>query len=100
MLTITITTPLGDIEIQHSKQTAKAVGNQRAVDFWNNDVEMGLYGIHGHLFDKDDCDIADVISAAMDSVGFSNVKIPEKSRVQAIEELKSYSSGYPIGPLP
>ena len=33
MLTITITTLLGDIEIQHSKQTAKAVGNQRAVDF-------------------------------------------------------------------
>ena len=61
---------------------------------------MGLYGIHGHLFDKDDCDIADVISAAMDSVGFKNVQIPEKSRLQAIEELKSYPSGYPIGPLP
>ena len=53
MLTITSTTPLGDIEIQHSKQTAKAVGSKDAVEFWNNDVKEGLYGVHGHLFDKD-----------------------------------------------
>ena len=54
MLTITITTPLGDIEIQHSKQTAKAVGSKNAVDFWDNDVQEGLFGVHGHLFDKTD----------------------------------------------
>ena len=48
MLNITITTPLGDIEIQHSKQTAKAVGSKDAVDFWNIDVKDGLFGVHGH----------------------------------------------------
>jgi len=100
MLTITITTPLGDIEIQHSKQRAKAVGNQRAVDFWNNDVQEGLFGVHGHLFDKDKCDIADVINAAVDSVGLSNVKVPEKSRLQAIKDLQSYPTGFSTDPLP
>ena len=90
MLTITITTPLGDIEIQHSKQTAKAVGNQRAVDFWNIDVQDGLFGIHGHVFDPENCDIADVISAAIESVGLSNIKVPEKSRLQAVKDLESY----------
>ena len=100
MLTITISTPLGDIEIQHSKQTAKAVGNQRAVEFWNNDVKEGLFGVHGHLFDKNKCDIADVINAAVDSVGLSNVKIPEKARLQAVKDLQSYPTGYSTDPLP
>ena len=90
MLTITITTPLGDIEIQHSKQTAKAVGNERAVDFWNIDVQDGLFGVHGHVFAPKNCDIADVISAAIESVGLSNVKVPEKSRLQAVKDLESY----------
>ena len=100
MLTITITTPLGDIEIQHSKQTAKAVGSKNAVDFWDNDVQEGLFGVHGHLFDKNRCDIADVINAAVDSVGLSNVKVPEKSRLQAVEDLKSYFTGFSTDPLP
>ena len=100
MLTITITTPLGDIEIQHSKQTAKAVGSKNAVDFWDNDVQERLFGVHGHLFDKDKCDIADVINAAVDSVGLSNVKIPEKSRLQAVKDLASYPTGFSTDPLP
>jgi hypothetical protein len=90
MLTITITTPLGDIEIQHSNKTAKALGNQRAVNFWNIDVQNGLFGVHGHIFDPEFCDIADVISAAIGSVGLSNVKVPEKSRLQAVKDLESY----------
>ena len=90
MLTITITTPLGDIEIQHSQQTAKAVGSTDAVELWNIDVKDGLFGIHGHTFDPKNCDIADVISAAIESVGLSNVKIPEKSRLQAVKDLESY----------
>ena len=76
MLNITITTPLGDIEIQHSKQTAKAVGSKDAVDFWNIDVKDGLFGVHGHTFDPKNCDIADVISAAIESVGFSKFTPP------------------------
>ena len=44
MLTITITTQLGDIEIQHSKQTAKAVGSSDAVELWNIDVKMDYLG--------------------------------------------------------
>ena len=100
MLNITITTPLGDIEIQHSKQIAKAIGSKDAVEFWNNDVKEGLFGVHGHLFDKDNCDIADVINAAVDSVGLLNVKIPEKSRLQAVEDLKSYPTGLSTDPLP
>jgi len=100
MLTITITTPLGDIEIQHSKQTAKPVGSKNAVDFWNNDVQEGLFGVHGHLFDKNRCDIADVINAAVNSVGLSNVKVPEKSRLQAVKDLQSYPTGYSTDPLP
>ena len=90
MLTITITTQLGDIEIQHSKQTARAVGSTDAVELWNIDVKDGLFGVHGHVFDPKNCDIADVISAAIESVGFSNVKIPEKSRLQAVKDLESY----------
>ena len=89
MLTITITTPLGDIEIQHSKQTAKAVGSIDAVELWNIDVKDGLFGVHGHTFDPKNCDIADVISAAIESVGFSNVKIPERSSLQAVKDLES-----------
>ena len=73
MLTITITTPLGDIEIQHSKQTAKAVGSKEAVEFWKSETREGLYGVHGHLFDMNSCDIADVINAAVNSVGFENI---------------------------
>ena len=98
MLTITITTPLGDIEIQHSKQTAKAVGSTDAVELWNIDVKDGLFGVHGHVFDPKNCDIADVISAAIESVGLSNVKVPEKSRLQAVKDLESYSD--PIDSLP
>ena len=90
MLTITITTLLGDIEIQHSKQTAKAVGSTDAVELWNIDVKDGLFGVHGHVFDSQNCDIADVISAAIESVGLSNVKVPEKSRLQAVKDLESY----------
>ena len=90
MLTITVTTLLGDIEIQHSKQTAKAVGSTDAVELWNIDVKDGLFGIHGHVFDPKNCDIADVISAAIESVGLSNVKVPEKSRLQAVKDLESY----------
>ena len=90
MLTITITTLLGDIKIEHSKQTAKAVGSTAAVELWNIDVKDGLFGVHGHTFDPKNCDIADVISAAIESVGFSNVKIPEKSRLQAVKDLESY----------
>ena len=90
MHTITITTQLGDIEIQHSKQTARAVGSTDAVELWNIDVKDGLFGVHGHVFDPKNCDIADVISAAIESVGFSNVKIPEKSRLQAVKDLESY----------
>ena len=90
MLTITITTPLGDIEIQHSNKTAKAVGSKDAVELWENDVYEGLMGVHGHIFKPNFCDIADVISAAIESVGFSNVKIPEKSRLQAVKDLESY----------
>ncbi len=100
MLTITVTTPLGDIEIQHSNKTAKAVGSKDAVEFWNNDVKEGLFGVHGHLFDKDRCDIADVINAAVDSVGLSNIKIPEKARLQAVKDLQSYPTGYSTDPLP
>ena len=100
MLTITVTTPLGEIEIQHSKKTAKAIGSKDAVDFWNNDVREGLFGVHGHLFDKDKCDIADVINAAIDSVGLSNIKIPEKARLQAVKDLQSYPTGYSTDPLP
>ena len=90
MLTITITTSLGDIEIQHSKQRAKAVGSKDAVELWENDVYEGLMGVHGHIFKPDFCDIADVITAAIGSVGLSNVKIPEKSRLQAVKDLESY----------
>ena len=90
MLTITITTQLGDIEIQHSKQTARAVGSTDAVELWNIDVKDGLFGVHGHVFDPKNCDIADVISAAIESVGLSNVKVPEKSRLQAVKDLESY----------
>jgi len=100
MLTITITTPLGDIEIQHSKQTAKAIGSKNAVELWENDVREGLFGVHGHMFDKNSCDIADVINAAINSVGLSNVKVPEKSRLQAVKDLESYTTGYAINPLP
>ena len=100
MLTITITTPLGDIEIQHSKQTAKAVGSKDAVELWENDEREGLYGVHGHMFDKNSCDIADVINAAVDSVGLSNVRVPERSRLQAVKDLESYTTGYAIDPLP
>ena len=90
MLTITITTQLGDIEIQQSKQTARAVGSTDAVELWNIDVKDGLFGVHGHVFDPKNCDIADVISAAIESVGLSNVKVPEKSRLQAVKDLESY----------
>ena len=90
MLTITITTLLGDIEIQHSKQTAKAVGSKDAVELWENDVYEGLMGVHGHIFKPNFCDIADVITAAIGSVGLANVKIPEKSRLQAVKDLASY----------
>ena len=90
MLTITITTQLWDIEIQHSKQTSKAVGSTDAVELWNIDVKDGLFGVHGHVFDPKNCDIADVISAAIESVGLSNVKVPEKSRLQAVKDLESY----------
>ena len=100
MLTITITTPLGDIEIQHSKQIAKAIGSKNAVELWENDVREGLFAVHGHMFDKNSCDIADVINAAVDSVGLLNVKIPEKSRLQALEDLKSYPTGLSTDPLP
>ncbi len=100
MLTITITTPLGDIEIQHSKQRAIAEGSKEAVELWENDVREGLYGVHGHMFDKNSCDIADVINAAVDSVGLSNVIVPERSRLQAIKDLESYTTGYAIDPLP
>ena len=100
MLTIAVTTPLGEIEIQHSKKTAKAIGSKDAVDFWNNDVREGLFGVHGHLFDKDKCDIADVINAAIDSVGLSNIKIPEKARLQAVKDLQSYPTGFSTDPLP
>ena len=90
MLTITITTPLGDIEIQHSKQTAKAVGSKDAVELWENDVYEVLMGVNGHIFKPDFCDIADVITAAICSDGLSNVKVPEKSRLQAVKDLASY----------
>jgi len=100
MLTITITTPLGDIEIQHSKQIAKARGSKDAVEFWQSEVREGLYGVHGHLFNMNSCDIADVINAAVESVGFENVKIPRESQKQAQKDLVSYSSGKPISPLP
>ena len=90
MLTITITTPLGDIEIQHSNKTAKAVGQKDAVELWENDLYEGLMLVHGHIFKPDFCDIADVITAAIGSVGLSNVKIPEKSRLQAVKDLESY----------
>ena len=100
MLTITITTPLGDIEIQHSKQTAKAVGSKDAVDFWNIDVKDGLFGVHGHIFDPDFCDIADVITAAIGSVGLSNVKVPEKSRLQAVKDLESNPDPKKVNPDP
>ena len=56
--------------------------------------------MHGHLFDKDKCDIADVINAAVDSVGLSNIKIPEKARLQAVKDLQSYPTGYSTDPLP
>ena len=68
MLTINVTTPLGDIEIQHSKKTARAVGSKDAVELWENDVYEGLMGVHGHIFKPDFCDIADVITAAIGSV--------------------------------
>ena len=100
MLTITITTLLGDIEIQHSKQTAKAVGSTDAVELWNIDVKDGLFGVHGHIFDPEFCDIADVITAAIGSVGLSNVKVPEKARLQAIKDLQSYPTGFSTDPLP
>ena len=90
MLTITVTTLLGNIEIQHSEQIAKAIGSKDAVDLWNIDVKDGLFGVHGHVFDPKNCDIADVISAAIESVGISNVKVPEKSRLQAVKDLESY----------
>jgi hypothetical protein len=47
-------------------------------------------GVHGHIFKPDFCDIADVITAAIGSVGLANVKIPEKSRQQAVKDLASY----------
>ena len=78
MLTITITTPLGDIEIQHSKQRAKAVGSREAVEFWKSETIEGLYGVHVHLFDMNSCDIEDGINAAVNSVGFENIKIPDR----------------------
>ena len=90
MLTINVTTPLGDIEIQHSKQTAKAVGSTDAVELWNIDVKDGLFGVHGHVFDPKNCDIADVITAAIGSVGLLNVKVPDESRLQAVKDLESY----------
>ena len=52
------------------------------------------------MFDKNSCDIADVINAAVDSVGLSNVRVPERSRLQAIKDLESYTTGYAIDPLP
>ena len=100
MLTITITTPLGDIEIQHSKQRAKAVGSREAVEFWKSETREGLYGVHGHLFDMNSCDIADVINAAVNSVGSENIKIPRESQIQADKDLLSYPSDYPKGHLP
>ena len=90
MLTITVTTLLGNIEIEHSEQIATAIGSKDAVDLWNIDVKDGLFGVHGHVFDPKNCDIADVISAAIESVGISNVKVPEESRLQAVKDLESY----------
>ena len=39
MLTINVTTPLGDIEIQHSKKTARAVGSKDAVELWGGNAK-------------------------------------------------------------
>ena len=100
MLTITIETPQGTILFEHSKNRVVAKGPKIAVDLWNIEVNRGLYGVHGHIFKKNDCDIADVINAATNYVGMENVTIPENSQKQAEIDLQSYPSNYPKDPLP
>tara|TARA_B100000902_G_C27226999_1_gene872765 strand:- start:1026 stop:1322 length:297 start_codon:yes stop_codon:yes gene_type:complete len=89
---IKVKTPQGELLLSHIKRTVKATGPETAVSWWKMEVKEGLYGVHGHLLDPNNCDIADVISAAGQFIGFGNIEIPEDAKKQSIKEIESYST--------
>tara|TARA_R100001082_G_scaffold110896_1_gene92293 strand:+ start:761 stop:1057 length:297 start_codon:yes stop_codon:yes gene_type:complete len=95
---IKVKTPQGELLLSHIKRTVKATGPEIAVSWWKMEVNEGLYGVHGHLLDPNDCDVVDIISAASQAAGFANIEIPEEAQKQAEKDLKDYPNS--INSLP
>lgn len=90
---VTLKTPLGFVALEHSGAKATAKGDELALSWWERRLAEGLYGVHGHVFSLDDCDICDVIAAAHLAVGPDNVHASQQAIDLATHQIRSTPKG-------
>jgi hypothetical protein len=90
---VTLKTPLGFVALEHSGTKASAKGDELALSWWERRMAEGLFGVHGHIFNVDDCDICDVIAAAQSAVGAENVHASEAALRLAIHQTRATPQG-------
>ena len=90
MTSIKVKTPQGELLLSHVRNSVRATGSATAVSWWNTEVKEGLNGVHGHLLDPNDCDVADMINAASQFASFENIGISKEAKKQSIKNLESY----------
>lgn len=93
MDTIRVSTPLGWLTIEHSGTKAKAFGQVMPLAWWREQLDRGLFGGHGHSFRMDDCDICDLLSAAIQAVGKDAVIASDAAFAKAAKQLQSTPKG-------
>ncbi len=93
---IHLKTPVGELTLEHEKGAITLKGNSVQKSWWAFQLEEGLYGVHGHIFNPENCDIADVIEVASSLVGGDNIKA-DKEVFRKAEEL---TNAYPSTALP
>lgn len=90
---VTVQTPLGPISLDHSGTKAVALGQVMPLTWWREQLDRGLFGGHGHSFRMDDCDICDVLSAAIQAVGKDAVIASDAAFAKAAKQLQSTPKG-------
>ena len=93
---IHLKTPVGELTLEHEKGAIKPKGTSIQKSWWTFQLEEGLYGVHGHIFNPKNCDIADVIEVACFLVGKDNIKADEK----IFQKAKELTNAYPPTALP
>lgn len=90
---ITLETPLGSVILEHQGNQLSAKGDELPLSWWELRADGVLFGAQGHVFYPNDCDLCDVLAAAISVAGPDNVTASDTIRARARAQLRTTPEG-------